>query len=45
MKMDLFMENFVISFFAIILNHAKLTNFTVSSWYLLIAMSNQSFLE
>ena len=47
MKMDLYMENFVICyFFAIILNHAKLTkSTTVLSWYILIAMSNQSFLE
>ena len=45
MKMDLFMENFVIFVFATILNHAKLTNITVPSWYVLIAMSIKSFLE
>ena len=47
MKIDLYMENFVIFFFfVIILNHAKLTKLTtVLSWYILIAMSNQSFLE
>ena len=45
MKMDLFMEKFVIFVFATILNHAKVTIFTVPTWYILIAMSIKSFLE